>query len=347
MEKLPGQTARAAATLTTITIIIELNTKPDLFLPEFGLHLDSRKGRKFGFISHGHADHFGRHERIICSKESAIILKARYSVGKSTVSAYDYGVPVSERGFTFELLPAGHITGSAMIHITRESDGATLLYTGDCKTRESLTAKTIECKPADILITETTFGRPQYDFPSHEEVSEQLVTFVDDCQAEGITPVLVAYSLGKAQEAHAILNQAGIRPVLHRATAKMALACIKAGVDLGHYNELDELVPERHCLIVPPQFLKNSAMASIGRKRTAMLTGWAQDPDIQYKRRGIDHFIPLSDHADYAGLLDIVNRVSPKKIITVHGFTKEFASDLRRLGHEAWCSEGDDQLDLL
>lgn len=326
--------------------MIELHTNPDLFLPEIGIHLDSLRARPFGFISHGHADHFGSHQRILCSQVTASILKARYRVRKQQLTTLAFHQPFIERGFIYELLPAGHITGSAMLHITRQSDGATLLYTGDCKTRVSHTAETIAIKPADCLIIESTFANPLYHFPPLEQVTAQLIDFIEQCFKDNTTPILVAYALGKAQEAHAILTQHDICPVLHHATAKIALACIKAGIPLGEYSTLDELVPERHCLIVPPGYLKHTDMASILKKRTAMLTGWAMDPTIALRRKEIDHFIPLSDHADYQGLLDIIQQVAPKNIVTVHGSTTEFAADLRQQGYNAQSIEALQQATL-
>ncbi len=326
--------------------MIPLETKPSLYLPELGLHLDSLTSQKFGFISHAHADHVGSHETILCSPVTAVILRARYRFGKKRFRTLEFQTPLELKGYRIELLPAGHITGSAMLHITRLSDGATLLYTGDCKTRDSLTAEAIVIKPANQLIIESTFANPIYTFPAHSETSQQLVHFVQQALTDGVTPILIAYALGKAQEAHAILSKNNIYPVLHHATAKMALTCIKAGVNLGDYGTLEELAPDRHCLIIPPGYLKHPDIASIKHKRTAMLTGWALDPDVQYKRRGIDAFIPLSDHADYPGLLEIIERVNPRDILTVHGSTKSFATDLRRRGYNAWSIEGEDQIEL-
>ena len=54
----------------------------------------------------------------------------------------------------------------------------------------------------------------------------------------------------------------------------------------------------------------------------------------------------MSDHADHPGLIECVTRVRPKRVLTVHGFAKEFASELRDKGIEAWCAMGGDQLEL-
>jgi DNA ligase-1 len=38
--------------------------------------------------------------------------------------------------------------------------------------------------------------------------------------------------------------------------------------------------------------------------------------------------------------------VRPKRILTVHGYTREFAAEMRLRGHDAWSISGQDQLDL-
>jgi len=76
-----------------------------------------------------------------------------------------------------------------------------------------------------------------------------------------------------------------------------------------------------------------------------MLTGWALQAGSKYRYR-VDEVIPLSDHADHPGLLECVQRVRPKRVLTVHGYAKEFAAELRNRGFEAWDAEGGDQLEL-
>ena len=76
-----------------------------------------------------------------------------------------------------------------------------------------------------------------------------------------------------------------------------------------------------------------------------MLTGWAMQPGAKYRYR-VDEIFPLSDHADYPGLMECIKRVRPKRILTVHGYAKEFARELRSRGMDAWCAMGGDQLEL-
>jgi hypothetical protein len=49
---------------------------------------------------------------------------------------------------------------------------------------------------------------------------------------------------------------------------------------------------------------------------------------------GVDHALPLSDHADYDGLLECIARVRPRVIYCTHG-PLSFVDHLRELGHNA------------
>jgi Cft2 family RNA processing exonuclease len=78
----------------------------------------------------------------------------------------------------------------------------------------------------------------------------------------------------------------------------------------------------------------------------AVITGWAMDSSCRY-RSGTDAAFPLSDHADYDGLLELVRLVQPKKVFTVHGFAREFALTLRAQSVDAIAPGWHEQLALL
>ncbi len=324
---------------------IQLETKNGLYLPEADLWLDPHRKKSCAFVSHGHADHFARHDQILTSTPNAHLLRVRYNVTPTRLVPLDFHQPHQRKGFTILLFPAGHIYGSAMIHLTRKRDGATLLYTGDFKVRRGLTAEESVFRRADTLIMETTFGKPQFVFPTITEVSGDILNFVNTALEDGATPVLHAYSLGKAQEALAILTEARIPAVLNPATAKMTTACREAGAGLPEPVVFKGTVPPDTCLICPPNSLHKDEYKHVHKPRTAMLSGWALTPAARFRYR-TDAIFPLSDHADFPGLLEAVNRVRPKRILTVHGFTQEFATELRRLHHDAWSIDGNDQLEL-
>ncbi len=52
-------------------------------------------------------------------------------------------------------------------------------------------------------------------------------------------------------------------------------------------------------------------------------------------RLGVDHAIPISDHADYDELLEAIDRVAPREIYCTHG-PESFVDRLLDLGYNAY-----------
>lgn len=326
--------------------MIEVRYQRGLYLPEADLWLDPQSSKARAFVSHAHADHVARHESILCSDVTASLLRSRYRIAEQRLMPTPFHVPLVQDGFRLRLIPAGHIPGSAMLHITRISDNASLLYTGDFKTRRSRVSEATGFLNADTLVMETTFGLPGYEFPGPMEVDASILRFVDDAFSDHHTPVLLGYSLGKAQEALALLAEHGIPVLMHPTAAAMTRACIEAGVtDLPEPVEFDGHAPPGHVLIAPPHATRTALLRGIKAKRTAMLSGWALQPGARFRYR-VDAMLPMSDHADHPGLLECIQRVRPKRILTVHGFAREFASELRARGMDAWSAYGGDQMEL-
>jgi DNA ligase 1 len=325
--------------------LIDVKFQRGLHLPELDLWLDPWDAKPRAFISHAHADHFARHGMAICSDVTAALVHARFKIPESRLEPASFHVPIVRDGFRLRMLPAGHIAGSAMLHVTRIKDNASLLYTGDFKTRRSRTSETVNFLAADTLILETTFGLPQFEFPNPMEIESAVLRFVHGAFNDGETPVLLGYSLGKAQEALALLAEHGIPALLHPSVAEMTTACREAGVALPEPTVFTGQAPPGHVVIAPPNAVRSRLMRSLKNKRVAMLTGWAMQPGAKYRYR-VDEAIPLSDHADHPGLMECIQRVRPKRVLTVHGYAREFAAELRSRRIDAWCAMGGDQLEL-
>ncbi|MEP6604414.1 MAG: ATP-dependent DNA ligase, partial [Spartobacteria bacterium] len=241
------------------------------------------------------------------------------------------------------LLPAGHIFGSAQIFI--ESDHGSLLYTGDFKLRQGRSAEPTEWKQADTLIMETTFGLPRYKFPPTEFIMNQIVAFCRDALEDGEVPVLLGYSLGKAQEILCALDGAGLEPMLHGSVFAMTRIYEQFGQAFCKYGRYNANDVAGKVLICPPSANRSRMLEKIPRKRVAMISGWAVDPNAVYRYQ-VDAAFPLSDHADYPDLIRYVDLVQPKRVLTLHGFAAEFARDLRDRGIEAWALSAQNQLEL-
>jgi len=192
---------------------------------------------------------------------------------------------------------------------------------------------------------ETTFGLPHYRFPAEESVLHEILQFCHQAQAEGATPVLHGYSLGKSQEILRGLEGAGLRIMLQRDVRKITKLYEKLGMMFPAHEPFEAESGRGHVIICPPQSLKVLQRETLGKIRSAMITGWALDSGCRF-RSGTDAAFPLSDHADYDELLELVRRVQPRKVFTVHGFAREFAATLRKLGVDAVAPGWHEQLAL-
>ena len=112
----------------------------------------------------------------------------------------DYGQPIEAPGCRITLYPAGHCLGAAQLLIELD-DGHRVVYTGDFKLRPNPTAESCPIIPCVTLIMESTFGHPRYTFPPQDAVLDMVCGFINCTIELGETPVLLAYALGKSQEA--------------------------------------------------------------------------------------------------------------------------------------------------
>jgi Cft2 family RNA processing exonuclease len=325
-------------------------TRAGIRLPQLGLWLDARKrhrGNERVFVSHAHADHIAPHDEVMLTEATSAFMRTRLP-GKRREHMLIFGERMEfqfgRETFHVTAIPAGHILGSAMAFI--EGRGETLLYTGDFKLRASLAAEPPETRHADHLIMETTFGLPRYQFPPERSVRADIVKFCRDALADDATPVLYGYSLGKSQEILCGLADEGLPIQLQRDVRKMTKLYQKLGVNFPDHEAFDPETARGNVIIAPPNSLKTMQKVALGKIRTAAITGWAMDSSCRY-RSGTDAAFPLSDHADYDGLLELVQRVQPKKVFTVHGFTREFAQTLRAQGMDAIAPGWHEQMALL
>ncbi len=326
--------------------LITVTHRHGIYLPEADLWLDPHFGVKRAFISHAHSDHVARHELTFCSEVTRDLMKTRFGFkNEGEVRALPLREVIEWEGWELRLLPAGHIIGSAMLHLTRKADGATLLYTGDYKLRQGLSSERCELLHADTLIMECTFGLPQYAFPPVPQIVARVLKWVQETIEDGGIPVLLGYSLGKAQEILCALAETGHPVMLHKSVWDMTRATAQLLGKLPAFRLFDAAEAHGHVLIFPPSNGKSLALKKLKVCRTAMLSGWALTPGARFRYQ-VDEVFPLSDHADHPELLETVELVKPRRVWLVHGYTREFAAELRTRGIEAWTLERDDQLEL-
>jgi Cft2 family RNA processing exonuclease len=305
-------------------------TAHGLFVPAAGLYLDARWAPGTVFVSHAHADHCSRADRIVCTPETAALHSARR--GPRDALAIPYETPVRMGNAEIVLHSAGHCLGAAMLEV--RTGRGTLAYTGDYKLRFNPFTPPSRIPHCDELVMECTFGEPRYVFPPDEMLVQQLYAFVDTAFAADATPVVLAYALGKGQEALHHLTGQGFDVMLHGAIANLC----RLHVELGHpfpgpgiWMPYRRGAVGRRVLLTTPSTRKTVMVQGLANKRICHLTGWAYHPGAHNIYNGCDLVLPLSDHADYGELVRTARESGARQIYTVHG-PERFAERLRALG---------------
>jgi Cft2 family RNA processing exonuclease len=307
-----------------------------LKLTRADLAIDFTRRQKRAFISHAHADHMARHEYALCTPATARLYQLR--LGKRPVLEMPYRQPLEWGGLRLTTFPAGHCLGSAML--LAEDEVRTLLYTGDFKLGPSATAERAELPRADMLVIESTYGDPRYRHRPRDEVIAELVAVVRQALERDRTPVVYAYALGKSQEVTRLLTQHGIPVLQHPQVYAISQAYEACGCPLGDCRLYDKAPLPGHAVVVPPGIHRPGDLPGLKLVTRIAVSGWAGAAGGDIERRwGVDHAIPLSDHADYDELLAAVARVEPRVVYCTHG-PVSFVDCLKRAGFDARRLEG-------
>lgn len=291
--------------------------------------MDSRRARSGCWVSHGHTDHIAAHREFLATGPTGAVLRQRHA--RSQPQAIAYGQPVPGPGYRITLHPAGHCLGSAQMLIELEDSGKRIVYTGDFKLRPNPAAESASVLPCDTLIMEATFGQPHYCFPPEEEVLDELDRFIQRSLNADATPVLLAYTLGKAQEALHHLLARGYK-VRYDPSIERAVALYREwGVQFhGDHRAWAGESLRGAVALLPPTARRGPLYQHIRKPRTAFLTGWALDEGARFRFRA-DAAFPLSDHADFPELVRYARESGASQVFTVNGFP-HLAEHLRHLG---------------
>ena len=291
------------------------------------VYLDPKNSDESGinFVSHAHSDHLPTKNggTILASIETNEIANLRGFKMEKHVESLE----------NFSLIDSGHILGAKGLLFDD------IFYTGDICTRDRgflQGAKIPKCK---TLITECTFGLPEFVFPKMDEIQKQVNELISELYGKGIPVILMGYQLGKAQTITQLFGHWG--PLyFHDSVKDMNSLHQKLGVPLndgiGHSEaEKNGLLDKKPWVMVAPLMSsKNKFLQDMKSKYGAVtigFSGWAQSTKFSFGRRA-DYSITMSDHCDYNELVDMVVQSGAEQVYTIHGFVDEFAQELRKIG---------------
>ncbi len=294
------------------------------------VYLDPKNTDSTGinFVSHAHSDH-------LPSKNGGIILSSLETNKIASLRGFEMKNHVESLD-DFSLIDSGHILGAKGLLFDD------VFYTGDICTRERgflQGAKIPKCK---ILITECTFGLPEFVFPKTHEIQKRVNELISELYGKGIPVILMGYQLGKAQTITQLFGHWD--PLyFHDSVKEMNSLHQKLGIPLkdgiGHSEaEKNGLLDRKPWVMVAPMMSsKNKFIQDMKSKYGAVtigFSGWAQSSRFSFGRR-TDYSIPMSDHCDFNELVDMVVQSGAEQVYTIHGFVDEFAEHLQKMGINA------------
>ncbi len=313
---------------------------PDVRLTD-GLEIDLASGARVvadagtptgdvNVLSHAHADHLYTHApgTVVCSPLTASLAAKRRS---------DEPRPTVVEDPRVTLLESGHVAGSTAALV--RDDDATVLYTGDVSTRDRFFLNGFDPVPADVLVVESTYGKPEYELPPQRETEAAAVDFLDETMDRPV--VAFGYTLGRAQELVVLGGESEREAVYVTEAIDRMNAVIEAELPVSFETRLYDhdrgIRPGE--LLVLPSFTSRLPFVSNLVERTGAIrvgaSGWAVDEGFAYQG-GYDETFALSDHCDFPELIELVRKVDPERVYTTHGFADELAGEITgRLGYEA------------
>ena len=287
-------------------------------------------------VTHAHGDHVAWGcEAYLTSAAGAAVLAARLPEG-AAISPLPYGDAVTIGGVRVSLHPAGHILGSSQVRL--EYQGDVWVVSGDYKTDPDPTCTPFEPIRCNTFVTESTFGLPIYRWRPEREVMADINAWWRANAEAGRTSLLYGYALGKAQRLIAGLDP-GIGPILtHGAVERMTSVYRAGGVSLppttyaGAGTRRD--TPRGAIVVAPPSADASPWSRRFGPSSNAFASGWMRVRGAR-RRRSLDRGFPLSDHADWPGLLGAIEATGATSVWVTHGYTSVLTRWLGEHGLDA------------
>tara|TARA_B100000674_G_scaffold36867_1_gene25838 strand:+ start:251 stop:1252 length:1002 start_codon:yes stop_codon:yes gene_type:complete len=309
-------------------------TSNGIYCSKADVYLDPWRGVKKAIITHGHSDHarWGS-KSYITQIDNVPILKHR--LGDISVSGKKYGDKFQINGVTFSFHPAGHVPGSSQIRV--EYKGEVWVFTGDFKTQDDKISTPYEPIKCNTFITECTFGLPVYKWENPKVVHEQINNWWAENKSNGVSSLLMGYSLGKIQRLLKNLEPEIGKIFTHGATEKMT-EVLRSKIDFPKTTlitrDTSKKEIEGNLVLAPPAVLGSAWSKKFGITSTGYASGWMAIRGAR-RRRAVDRSFVLSDHADWDGLLSAINSTECENVITTHGYTDIFAKYLNEQGLNA------------
>lgn len=312
-------------------------TANGLYCEPGDFYVDPHRPVDRALITHGHADHArSGHGAVLATSETIEIMKVRYGHAcAGSFQAVDRHDATRLNGVDIAFAPAGHILGSAQISLTH--GGRRIVVSGDYKRATDPTCRPFEIMPCDVFVTEATFGLPVF---RHERAADEIAKLLASMAAEPTrTHTVGAYGLGKCQRVIRLLRDAGYdRPIyLHGAMVALTELYQRLGVELGDVRPVAGTTVSDMVggvVLCPPSALGDRWSRRFGDPVSVFASGWMRIRG-RARQRGVELPLVISDHADWAELLDTIVETGAGDIWVTHGREDALVHQLASMGRTA------------
>ncbi len=281
-------------------------------------------------ITHAHGDHLraGSGTYFLASPGQEVA-RLRLPADVS-LRALEYGELLQFGPVRVSLHPAGHILGSAQVRI--EHAGEVWVVSGDYKRDPDPTCAPFEVVSCDVFISEATFALPIYRWEDTRSVAQEIHRWWRTNSERGMSSLLFAYALGKAQRVLAELTAFTSDSVyLHGAVASVTDIYRAAGVKMLPTQSATVARAREYSgalVIAPPSAAGSPWVRRFGSHSSGFCSGWMRVRGDR-RRRGYDRGFVLSDHADWPSLLRTYRECGARRILLTHGHTDTMVRYLR------------------
>lgn len=286
------------------------------------LSIDGHEDNRLRVVTHAHSDHLigitesGRNSpKIVAHPATFEIMDILgITIPREKIYKVSYGEKIDLGNGVVKTLRSKHILGSIQTLYLSEN-GVSVVYTGDFKEPGNGT----EIPESDIVITEATYGSPDYVRPYKDIVEELLADLVAQLLSRG--PLVIKAYYGKQQEVMEILRNHGVEApfIANNKIYKISKIAEKYGLNIGDIflegtAEAEEITRQGWYIYFTHNTSRKPLANAHGYKHTILhLTGWEKS-----LYRAIDnntYVFAFSGHSDFEELLTYVENAKPRLVI--------------------------------
>jgi putative mRNA 3-end processing factor len=290
------------------------------------LWFDAAGDHDLCFVSSACAFRPGRHRKVLCTAETATLLRARGARPRALTAPY--GHPLQLGRLRLELVPSGHVLGGAQLLVQHE--GLRILYTGTVATEAAPTATPLESRPADLVIAHAFCVPPDHPLETAVAGEAALLAFVRETLEGGAVPVLLVETLGQGQDVLRVVGDADVPLAAHQSVYRQALQYRECGERFPVIQRFRGTPPPGHVLVWPRRGFATAALRRLPNTRIAWLGYEERPPQGGPETAPIERVLPFGNLSTATALLGWLRSLEPQRVVFHGPFDRVLAERLRR-----------------